>query len=167
MVRLVGGHSRQDRTTLGVIRRQAPQMIVEVRFDLSLRFADETEAGSIADDARRYADASAARVPEWIENAVSPAELGEPFRAPREMIALFGGGFEQVATRRRRSRAQRLAEIESLSGNLAGAIDTHESRARVPIFGGQCTFPHIDGRGRPARCRFAGDGMQTLVRNRD
>ena len=70
---LVVRHLLQDRAAAPIGRRQAVQVIAQVRFDLALGFGDEAEAGAIA--------ASAATAPMANEPAYHKgfSTLGRPF----------------------------------------------------------------------------------------
>src|SRR5262245_706314 len=98
-MRFVLGHSSEDRAAPVIGRRQATQVVVEVRFDLALGFGDEAQARRIAPNAREHPDAKASRVPQRIEHARAAVELAKALRAPGEMVALFTRRRLQLAPR--------------------------------------------------------------------
>src|SRR6478609_3482148 len=129
VMRFVGGHALENRAALVILRGQAPQMVVQVRFHLPLRLGDEAEALRIADAGGEQADAEASRVPERREHARAAAELVEPRRAPREMVAFFSRRGTQLCARCARACEQRLTAVEALCGELARMIYAQQGGA--------------------------------------
>jgi hypothetical protein len=110
-------------------------MVIEMRFDLVFRFADETQARSITNSSGEAAEACTTGVPKWVEVTLPAAELGEPFGAPSQVIALFSRSVEQLTTRRGCSRKQSLTQVKRLRRDLACSIHAHERRALRTFLG--------------------------------
>ena len=67
MLDLIMRHLLQDRAAAPVLRRQALEMVAQVRLDLPLGLGDESQAGSIAQDPCHRADEERTRIPEGIQ----------------------------------------------------------------------------------------------------
>jgi hypothetical protein len=136
MTGLVRCHLFEDSAALGILLGKPREMVIEMRFDLGFRFADETQARSISDRTGEHAEARAPYIPKRIEVTRSAAELSEPIGAPSQVVALLGCSVEQLTTRSRRAGKQRLTQVKSLCGDLAGSIHAHERRASRAFFVG-------------------------------
>src|SRR5690349_11854307 len=98
-MRFVGGHALEDCTALVIVRGQAPQVVVQVRFDLSLGLRHEAETPLVADARGEQADTEASRVPDRGQNARVAPELVEPRGAPSQMVALLARRGAQLCAR--------------------------------------------------------------------
>ena len=103
------GHPREDRGAFPIVRRQALQVIAQVRFDLALGLANEAQALGVGAKPREHADAEAAGVPKRSEQARAAAELLDARGAPSEVVALLARRVGEQLAGRGRAREQRLA----------------------------------------------------------
>jgi hypothetical protein len=135
MARLVRCHLLEDSAALGILLGKPREMVIEMRFDLGFRFADEAQARSITDRSGEHAEACTTGVPKWVEVTFPAAELGEPFGAPSQVVGLFSCSVEQLSARRWCSRKQSLTQVKRLRRDLARSIHAHERRAARALLG--------------------------------
>src|SRR6266702_2238627 len=108
-------------------------------------------------------DREGAGVPERIERARPPAQLGDSLRAPGEVIAFFPRRLLEFQLQRRIARGERLALVERLRADFAAVIDPHEGGSAPALEVRQIGLRVLPGRGRPARGRDPGHGAQPPV----
>src|SRR5207245_6048182 len=90
------------------------EMAEEMALDLVFGFGEESHAPRIPCEPRQHAQSERSGVPQRIEEARTRVELAQPVAAPREVVALFGGGRAQRAAHVRIARDHRLPAVERL-----------------------------------------------------
>src|SRR5439155_5846433 len=121
------------------------------------------EVPTISEPPGEAADREGAGVPERIEHAPPPAQLGDSLRAPGEVIAFFPRRLLELQLQRRIARGERLALVERLRADFAAVIDPHEGGGAPALETRQIGLRVLPGRGRPARGRDPEHGAQSLV----
>ena len=123
---LIRAHLVEYGTAACITRRQTHQVLVQMALHLPLGLDHETKARAVSCGSSENADSERAAIPQRVEQARSRAQFLQSSFAPRQMIGFFFRGAQQKVPRRIRTGYQRLAVIESLGGNLACVVYTHE-----------------------------------------
>src|SRR5713101_141248 len=133
MPRFFVSHGFDERARPGVFWRKAIEMAFEVPLHLLFRLREKAEVPIIAEPPGDAADREGAGVPERIEHAPPPAQLGDSLRAPGEVIAFFPRRLFELRLQRRIARGERLALVERLRADFAAVIDPHEGGGALAL----------------------------------
>ena len=127
MAGLVDLHHFQNCPAAGIGRRQRGQVLVDMRFDLTLGLHHEPQVPAVAAQAGQCADGKAAGVPHRVEQAGTVVELLQTVGAPRQMVGFLLRGFQQVGARSGIARDRGLAAVKCLRADLAHMVDPHQA----------------------------------------
>jgi hypothetical protein len=92
---LVEAHLGDDCPGPSVLNRQFAEVMIKVRFDLSLGFGQKAQAPGVAQSASSHADGQRAKVPERVQQACAAAQISKAALGPGQMFGFLVGSFLQ------------------------------------------------------------------------
>ena len=126
MPRLVVFHLRDDGTR-GMVRcGQTLQVLGQMAFNLMLCFHHKPETERITQAACNQAQSESTGVPQRIEQRWPRAQLGQSFLRPRQVVAFFTAGVNEVLAQHGVARAHGLRGIQRLGANFSHMVHTHQ-----------------------------------------
>jgi hypothetical protein len=93
---LVETHLGHDCPGPNVLNRQFAEVMIKVRFDLSLGFGQKAQAPGVAQFASSDADGQRAKVPDRVQQACAPAQINKAALGPGQMFGFLVGSFLAV-----------------------------------------------------------------------
>ena len=115
-------------------------MPLQMRFHLFFRFRQKTEVPFITQPSGDQAHGQRAGIPERIEQACAPAQLGDALLAPGKVIELLARRSVQRGANTGRIGTERLPLIKRLGADLTAMINAHQGRSLAPASLGQLRF---------------------------
>src|SRR5690348_11132852 len=167
MPHLIVAHRSDDGPALDVRGWQAIHVTREMLLDLPLGLDDEAEVRAISRDPRGQPECERTGIPERIDEARSPVELGETLLRPGEMLFLFARRVGHAAARCAVPRGEGLRLIKRLRTDLAGVIDAHQSDGVTPLLRTEIGLGHAARGIGTAAGGDAGQGSQRAVERED
>jgi hypothetical protein len=96
---LVETHLGHDCPGPNVLNRQLAEVMIKVRFDLSLGFGQKAQAPGVAQFASSDADGQRAKVPDRVQQACAPAQFNKAALGPGQMFGFLVGCFLSACCR--------------------------------------------------------------------
>jgi len=156
-------HLRDDGAGFRVLRREALQVAIQMRFDLAFGLGQKAQVPARAEPARGIAQGERSGVPERIEQARAPFQLAHALRAPGEVILFLARRARQRRAVGLGARGERLPPVERLRADFSNMVHPHQGGRIRPL---GVREPRIGGAGIGKRARRpmdAGDAAQRRV----
>ena len=136
-------HMFDDRTTIGILRRQVVEVAVEVCAHLAFGLRNEAKAPLVPKDATGRPDCKCTRVPEWTQFANVLTQFMNALFTPGQVIEFFVGCTLHLGLDRLVARDRGVPLVERLCGNFAGVVDAHEPGCMPFLTGVQAGIEEI------------------------
>lgn len=102
---------------------------------LAFGFLDKAEAPAVTSRRCKHPKRAGAAKPRPVQPARPCAEFREPPFAPKQVVALFARGLDEIAMGFTIARKQRLAQIQGLGAHFAAVVNAHQA-GRVALLNG-------------------------------